>query len=206
MYTYGNFLKRNCEKSKKWLNESVEQGHLFAMINLSSFYKDGSACHEKNPQKAISLLKDAINNTDDEDVAAAITWLGIYYQDGIGVPANKEKALEYFKSAAELGDDYAMNNIGHAYEYGEGVDIDLDIAREWYEKSVALDNLLAQENLGRFYENGYGGLEQNLLEALRLYKLSASQNNLEAILHVGRFYEFGLGVEKIMKNLVSGIR
>ena len=80
-------------------------------------------CIKKIPKEALALLEDKEKKNDISKYERGIllNWIGIYYGDGIGVPANQEKQNEYYKKAAELGDSYAMNNIGHSYENGEGV-------------------------------------------------------------------------------------
>ena len=120
----------------------------------------------------------------------------IYYSDGVGVPSNYEKSLEYFVKAAEMGSSYGMNNVGNMYEHGDGVEVNFNEAANWYEKAAELDNNLAQENLGRFYENGLGGLPVDFKQAYELYKLSAEQNNLAAMMNLARMYELGLGVQQ----------
>ena len=49
-----------------------------------------------------------------------IIGLEFLYSDGIGVPVNHQKKLNYYQKAAKLGNHYAMNNIGWSYEKGEG--------------------------------------------------------------------------------------
>jgi hypothetical protein len=61
----------------------------------------------------------------------------------------------------------------------------------------------AQSNLGSCYYFGYGGLEQNYAEAVRLYKLAAEQNDPVAQSNLGVCYEDGLGVEQ---NIEEAIR
>jgi TPR repeat protein len=39
-----------------------------------------------------------------------------FYHVGMAVPANKKLALEYYKSAAELGNPEAMVNLAFIYE------------------------------------------------------------------------------------------
>ena len=49
-------------------------------------------------------------------------------------------ALQWFRKAAEQGDDRAMNRIGDLYFCGWGVKEDWVIAREWYDKAYDKGN------------------------------------------------------------------
>ena len=43
--------------------------------------------------------------------------------------------MEWYLKAADLGNAYAMNNIGVMYRNGWGVEKDLDEANKWYKKA-----------------------------------------------------------------------
>ena len=62
--------------------------------------------------------------------------LGISYKYGDAVEKNLNKAIEYFKLAADQGYDVAQNNLGVAYEYGSGVKKDLKQAVKYYQLSA----------------------------------------------------------------------
>ena len=64
-----------------------------------------------------------------------------------------EKALEYYRQAAEQGNGEAMNELGDFYKMGKGVEKDTTQAIYWFEKSVETGEALAMLNLGVLYED-----------------------------------------------------
>ena len=62
-----------------------------------------------------------------------------------------EKAVEYYRKAAEMGYDVAQCDLGYMYEHGMGVEQSYEKAAEWYEKSAEQGYPRAQNNLGLLY-------------------------------------------------------
>ena len=56
--------------------------------------------------------------------AEGMSKVGYYYENGIGVEKDKNKAFEYYYKAAEMGDVKRMNKVGYYYENGIGVEND----------------------------------------------------------------------------------
>ena len=52
--------------------------------------------------------------------------------DGTGVEKDEQKAVEWYKKAAEQGYANAQSNLGWCYESGIGVGKDEQKAVEWY--------------------------------------------------------------------------
>ena len=44
------------------------------------------------------------------------------YKNGLGFTQSSEKALEYYKIAADKGDKVSQYNVGISYYYGRGVE------------------------------------------------------------------------------------
>ena len=119
--------------------------------------------------------------------ADAKAWfnLGILYENGQGVQANKLKAQYHYNKAVELGYAPAMYNLGSIYAQQK----EYDKARQWWEKAAELNVPEAQYNLGMLYEKGWGvnidpklsatwyqrAAETALKKYLQLYQRSRSQ-------------------------------
>jgi TPR repeat protein len=88
--------------------------------------------------------------------AAAMTILGVLYDNGQGVAQDYNKASEWYEKAAAKGDVTAMTNLGVLYANGRGVAQDYSKAREWFEKGAAKGQTTAMTNLGMLYDNGRG--------------------------------------------------
>lgn len=58
--------------------------------------------------------------------------LGYIYDKGIGVPQDEDKAVEWYRKAADQGLAFAQFNLGKMYETGRGVPQDYVQAYKWY--------------------------------------------------------------------------
>ena len=133
-----------------------------------------------------------------QDNAAALTWyqrciekgcgLGavnnnmgnIYEIGGHGVEKNFDKAAEYFRIAADLGDDYAQCNLAGMYFDGVGVEQSFTEARKWYKLSADQNDADAQLRLGQMMMQGKGG-EKCFSQGIALIEESAKQGNAKAM-------------------------
>lgn len=66
---------------------------------------------------------------------------------------NAIKILEWLKKSAELGFDFAQNDLGVAYTKGEGVDVNSAWAIYWYAKAAQQGNDTAIQNLKKVLPN-----------------------------------------------------
>lgn len=63
--------------------------------------------------------------------ARAQTVLGFMYATGRGVPQNFERAVDWYRRAAEQGDPTAQYLLGLMYDKGQGVQRDWVLAHKW---------------------------------------------------------------------------
>lgn len=99
---------------------------------------------------------------------------GYYYYTGTnGFPLNYNKALEFFKQAATMGNSNAMNYLGIMYQYGQNVIKNSSSAADWYYKAIQADNgnAHAAYNLGGLYYHG-NGVPKDMVKAFQFYKAS----------------------------------
>lgn len=87
-------------------------------------------------------------------------------------------------SANVLGNPEAKNFLGFIYGKGEGISQNQEKALKFYKQAAEMGNFAALLNLGSYYEGGYGGLEQNFLEAFRLFYKSAKKGYINAMVKV----------------------
>ena len=147
----------------------------------------------------------------------AITYLGWMYGTGTGVMQDYEKAVEFYRQAAEAGEANAMNNLGIIYEYEKyGQKKNLQEALKWYKLAAEKDYDGAQESVVRveqalqkkteterstektaeqYYEEG------NYEEALTAYREAGDTENVERVLQAmydlaGNYKDGKNGVEK----------
>ncbi|KRX09491.1 TRAF-like protein [Pseudocohnilembus persalinus] len=95
-----------------------------------------------------------------------------------------DEILALVNSANQLGNPEAKNFLGFIYGKGEGISQNQEKALKFYKQAAEMGNFAALLNLGSYYEGGYGGLEQNFLEAFRLFYKSAKKGYINAMVKV----------------------
>lgn len=103
---------------------------------------------------------------------SAMTILGYYYLEGIGVEKNEKKAVSLFKKSITIAHEdigRAYNNLAYCYEYGLGVEADIKIAFQYYYNAARNHDNNAYVNLADCYLEGKG-TEVQLDSALFWYQ------------------------------------
>ena len=99
--------------------------------------------------------------------------LGLYHH-GHAVAHSVNKAVEWYRKAAEQGYASAQSNLGICYSNGEGVTQDYGKAVEWYRKAAEQGHASAQYNLGGCFYNGQG-VVQDSDQAIEWFQKAAEQ-------------------------------
>jgi uncharacterized protein len=115
----------------------------------------------------------------EEELPEAQFYLGLMYAKGKGVPQDFQKAMHWYRLAADQGFAKAMSNLGGMYSKGHGVPKDYTQAIRWYEEAAEQQLPEAQYNLGVMYKEGHG-VARDLVSAHMWFNLSASQGHREA--------------------------
>ena len=101
---------------------------------------------------SVSFLTACDSSNSPEDIYNQ----GCQYYKGDGVSVDKQKAVELWQKAAELGNDKAQYNLGACYNDGDGVEKNKEEAVKWFRKAAEQGNAEAQFNLGNRYYAGDG--------------------------------------------------
>jgi TPR repeat protein len=113
----------------------------------------------------------------------------------LGTWTDFDKAIKYYKKAADQGLAIAQIKLGSIYFYGlKYLAQKFEKAFEYFEKAASQENPHAQLMLGHMFEHGKG-IMKNFEKAFEYYKKAASQNQIGALMHLGRMYENGIGTE-----------
>lgn len=123
----------------------------------------------------------------------ALGWL--YHKGGKGFPCDHEKALEWYRKGADLGDPKCPNEIGTIFEEGSGVVQDYEEAVRWYRRAAELGNPPGEYNLGRAYLYGLG-VETDVAEGTRWVETAARKNDFKAQCLLADLYREGQGLER----------
>ncbi len=161
--------------------------------------------HKSKPESEVAVVTEAPNspeisddadNVDTDDTSSdAYVDRGYNYANGIGVEQDYEKALKYYRKAADMGNMIAQYDLGIMYDDGTGVEQDYEQALEWYQLSADQGFADAQTNIGFMYETGHG-VDQDYEKAAEFYKKAADQGSAVAQTNLGTFYRDGLGVDQ----------
>lgn len=138
----------------------------------------------------ISLLLQLLSIKDE---AKGLCMLGLAYKKGEQVEKNYSKALEYFKSASDLGNSDGLYYIAMMHYFGEGVECDAKKCFIYLKEAALKKNCKALFQVGQFYYHGIF-YPQNYLTAKELFESAAAINNPDAFFYLGLMYYHGKGV------------
>lgn len=77
--------------------------------------------------------------------------IGVLYEKGQGVAQDYKKAIEWYKKAADQGDEVAMRNIGLSYWEGSGVPKNCDEAMKWLKLATEKGDVNAMKCIAACY-------------------------------------------------------
>ena len=75
------------------------------------------------------------------------------YENGHGVEQSYEKAVEWYRKAADQGNAAAQYNLGNMYSWGKGVEQSNEKAAEWYRKAADQGDPDAKKRLSELGAN-----------------------------------------------------
>ena len=96
----------------------------------------------------LELYRTASEHQDSQAMYA----LGEAFDEGLGVPSDPRRALQWYTGAAVLGHAEAMNRIGVLYAEGRGVPRDYVAALAWYRRALAQGSDNAVGNIATMWE------------------------------------------------------
>ncbi len=155
-------------------------------------FEEGMAAYENEDyEKAMQILQPLAKQGNSQ---AQIT-MGIMYDNGLGVPTDPARALDWYIKAAEQGIPVVQHDVGVKYFQGIGTKQDYLKAARWWKLSSDAGLADSQFNLGLIYYRGLG-VQKDLKEAMNLFRRAAEQDHAQAQYSLAVMYAFGQGVEK----------
>ena len=208
MYKEGKGVPQNNDRARCWFEKAAEQEHADAQFCLGDMYKEGKGVPQNNDRACQWYAKAAaqghkaslsvLKQLAEQGHADAQLSLGDMYANGIGVPRDEDRALQWYakaarqshkvnlsvlKQLAEQGHADAQFRLGDRYKEGKGVPRDGDMACQWYAKAVATlkkaaeqGDADAQYRLGTMYKEGKG-VPRNDDMACQWYAKAAAQGH-----------------------------
>jgi len=161
MYLKGLGVPKHTDEAMYWFKKAAKQGNAEAENQLGNIY-----------------LTTANLNTIFDYMFSNPHGKNIEIKD-------YQKALYWYKKAAEQGYAKAANHLGAIYANGLGVPQNYSKAVYWYKKAAKKGFALAEFNLGYMYEYGLG-VPRDYNKAKYWYKKAAEQGYAKAANHLER--------------------
>jgi len=171
----------------KVVQQMVDDGNAEAAFRLGRYYHFESS----EPDYALAL------KFYQQSSAAGHAWatndLGLLYQDGLGVPQNRDKAREYFEKATGQHNPWAYLNLADAaFRSGEANAATKGI--EWLEEGGRNQCTLCLIEQASIYHSGAYGVARDSGKTWVLLNKAAALGDSQATLIIAELYLVGDGV------------
>ena len=140
--------------------------------------------------------------------------LGYYYEKGVGLDKDIDKAIELYSLSANQGNSDAQKQLQKYTSIQNDEQTVLDYLNKanstksdkrkayFLQKAANLDNAEAQYKLALCYENGIG-VKQNSNKFIKFITLSANQGHSYAQYHLAYCYKNGIGINKNIDKAIK---
>lgn len=194
-YAKGCGVPRNFDKATEWMLKAADNGEWSAVIEFDK-YKNLSKNIEKandgDPKAQAELAefymglggsliqygnaendyKEAVRlaeNAEKANEPAAFWVLGLAYEHGRGVGADKNKAIAYYKRGSELRHPGCQHNLGCFYLRGDTIKKDEEQGYKLCLKAAKQDHVPAMKTVGNCFQFGTG-VNENMSSAIFWYE------------------------------------
>ncbi|KAG9061029.1 hypothetical protein KI688_007658 [Linnemannia hyalina] len=198
-YEIGAGTKKDSSRAVQSYRKAAALGDTAGMYKLGMVILKGMLGQHSNPREAITWLKRAASNAD-EDNPHALHELGLCFEKA-GIPTvipDEGYSRELFTQAAGFGYAPSQFKLGHCYEYGAltcPVDPRRSIA--WYTRAAEQGDAESELGLSGWYLTGAEGvLKQSDTEAYLWARKAADKGLSRAEYAVGYYSEVGIGVKQ----------
>ena len=139
-------------------------------------------------REQVMEMLDIVANYDEHeafDDPDFVNDIGNFFEDGVCIEKDIEKAVYWYERAVALDDDLAKSNLADILRKGtQGYPKDLHRAFELY-KDCHIP--YAYYRVGEFYEHGWGGVEKDLEKAKENYRVAYNEGHGLAIKKLREF-------------------
>jgi len=189
-YQFGIHVDKDLAKGRTLIRKAADQG-----IGLAEFCLAVDIDTQRNPELKGEMVKWMLGAAE-HGIPRAQGTVAQWYLDGTDtVPKDVEKAVQWFKRAAENGDSWSQHQLAVFYYMGIQVNKDMDEAVKWIRLAADNGEVESQYVLGNMYFAGEG-VPQNLTEAARWCRKAADQGLAKAQTTLGAMYLDGSGVPR----------
>ncbi len=178
------------------LLRAAEGGDPAAQVKVAFALLQSQANPQLTPQQKAANLAGGVKwarAAADHGYAPGQNLLGVLYEFGMGVPANKPEAVRLYRLAAAQDDPGGQLDLGKAFLSGSGVPQDYAEARDLFQKAAEKNNLEAENYLGIMYAKGQG-VPKDFATAVYWYRRAAAGGHGVAQFNLAINYANGSGV------------
>jgi hypothetical protein len=155
---------------------AAERGDRAAMLATGIAYYKGNGV-DQDCYEARSWLKKAAGAGEIE----AYYLIGTLDDDGSCGIGRAERAVEFYRIAAEMGHAGAQYRLGELYRTGRGVDLDLLKALKWLKAAGDRKEPRAFCSLARIYAKGSDEIQVNRQKAQQWLRRGLESRNTDAV-------------------------
>ncbi|WP_293955997.1 MULTISPECIES: tetratricopeptide repeat protein [unclassified Sphingobacterium] len=222
-YEYGYGLSKDAFKAQEYIKKAADLGFPYAIYVMGRYYLTGlvkqdvplglqllEEAAQKNVGEALLLLGDYFffdydqreeydtgfdYYTRAEKLGYLTDGLGMCYEFGIGIEAQPAKAFEYYKQAAERGNQEAIYRLGRCLYFGIGTEIDKTAAYSQFIEVAQQGNIYACYFVGLQLLDGEG-VPTDLHDGIEWLMKAADADHADAQYKLANCYLMGDGVEE----------
>ena len=149
-------------------------------------------CRTPAPAPNSEEIMERMKKRMEVDDAQAIYEVGCCYYDGMrGFPQDRDKGLELWHRAAELGYAASYSNIGVAYFNGACVGRDEKKAMHYFELAAIGGDVVARHNLGLLSGATARKCKSNYDRALKHFMIAVGSGDNESLNMIQQMYKGG---------------
>jgi TPR repeat protein len=152
----GVYGEQDAGAGKYWYQCAADKQHPAAVTLLAAFVEIGSDSESPNPGLAVSMLERAI----EMEYAPAMSSMAVSYLHGIHVEKDRDRAMEYLRMAANLGDAQSQHLFAAKLLKEKSADA-VEEGVRWMKTSAEQGHSGAHRQLGYFHMDGSYGMEQD---------------------------------------------
>jgi uncharacterized protein len=153
-------------------------------------YEEAVLLYEDKDYKGARNIAEAAAKNGD---ARAMAMLGLFYQKGLGVTADLNKAVDWYAQAAEKNEVDAQYSLAEIYLDGELGEADAERGRYWLLKAAGQGKPKAEHRLGLLAASE---TPPDWVEAADWFAKAAAQDYVDSQYNLGVLYAEGKGVEE----------
>ena len=178
LYYYGNGVEKDLPQVFLWYQKSSSQGQPYASYAVAQMYNKGEYV-TKNEDTAQRYYTDALSGflgLESKGQADDNLYykLGTMFKRGLGTDIDVDRAIDYFKRSAELGNKNAKRVLALEYISGEHLEQDIEKGLDMLTECADSGDTFACYKLGKVYFKGEIVLQD--LDKADKYLLSAENN------------------------------